>query len=123
MFRSLLLGIVMVLFEVEGLRYCHECKHFDGDICQTGMKSCWKFNVLMYNKSCSTENFYFYDRNTGRYLFRYTVLSCRPCAAGIVQVFHDLLSETFCCTEDNFCNDGSANFDIGSVTLGETETE
>uniref|UniRef100_A0A8C2YSK1 Uncharacterized protein n=1 Tax=Chinchilla lanigera TaxID=34839 RepID=A0A8C2YSK1_CHILA len=118
MFRLLLLGLVTVLFMDEGdglgeqwIRYCHSCKHYDGYKCRGGMNTCWKFNLWLENKSCSTENFYFSDVNTGRYLFRYTVLSCKPCVGGVAQVYHDLMKEVFCCTNDDYCNDGSANLD------------
>ncbi|XP_053451615.1 prostate and testis expressed protein 13-like [Nycticebus coucang] len=131
MFRLLLLGIVMVLFMDEGdrvltqkwVRYCNECKHFDGYKCVGGMKKCWKFDIYRHNRSCSTENFYASDRLTGRYLFRYTKLSCKPCEEGMFQLFHDLLRETFCCTDKNRCNNGYNNLDITRLHGLEHEDE
>uniref|UniRef100_A0A8I3W1E0 Prostate and testis expressed 2 n=1 Tax=Callithrix jacchus TaxID=9483 RepID=A0A8I3W1E0_CALJA len=115
MCRLLLLGMVLVLFMDEGdrvltwrwIRHCNFCKHFDGFICQGGMKSCWKFNVLLTNRSCATDNYYFNDPTSGRYLFRYTTLSCRPCDEGMFQEFHDLLRETTCCINHNRISDTS----------------
>uniref|UniRef100_A0A8I5TTX5 Prostate and testis expressed 2 n=1 Tax=Pongo abelii TaxID=9601 RepID=A0A8I5TTX5_PONAB len=109
MFRLLLLGMFIVLFMDEGdrvltwkwVRFCNFCKHFDGSICRGGMKSCWKFNIYLKNRSCATDHYYFSDLTTGRYLFRYTTLSCRPCDEGMFQVFHDLLRETTCCISQN----------------------
>ncbi|XP_075857459.1 prostate and testis expressed protein 13-like [Microcebus murinus] len=120
MFRLLLLGMFLVLFMDEGervlttkgIRLCNECKHFDGIKCRNGMKHCWKFNIYRQNRSCTTNNYYFSDRLTGRYLFRYTTLTCKPCEEGMFQLFHDLLRETFCCTDKNKCNTGYHNLDI-----------
>uniref|UniRef100_G3U2M4 Prostate and testis expressed 2 n=1 Tax=Loxodonta africana TaxID=9785 RepID=G3U2M4_LOXAF len=119
MFQLLLLGILLVLFMDEGdrvqpskyIRNCNKCEYFDGYKCHGGMKICWKFNVLLTNRSCSTEHFYFNERSTGRYLFRYTKLSCRSCEEGMYQIFHDLLKETYCCSEEDFCNEGKTNID------------
>ncbi|XP_054568511.1 prostate and testis expressed protein 13-like [Eptesicus fuscus] len=87
------------------VRFCHKCDVFDGYNCIGEMKSCWKINAAATNRSCRTDNLYFYDRLTGRYLYRYTTLSCETCEAGMFQVFHDLLRETFCCVHDDRCND------------------
>ncbi|XP_063111722.1 prostate and testis expressed protein 13-like [Cavia porcellus] len=108
----------MRLFSL-GIRRCYSCKHFDGEHCRHPMKNCWKFNWLPDNKSCSTENFYFHDRDSGRYLFRYTILSCKPCVGGVTKLYHDFHRETFCCVNENLCNDGSANLDLGRVSLEE----
>ncbi|KAM9659022.1 prostate and testis expressed protein 13-like [Trichechus inunguis] len=88
MFRLLLLGIFTVLFMDEG--------------------KAWK------GRTCSTEHFYFSDRSTGRYLFRFTRLSCQSCEEGPFQVFHDLLRETYCCSEEDLCNDGRKNIDVST---------
>lgn len=69
------------------------------------MKNCWKFNAMVRNRSCRTDHFYFTDRLTGMYLYRYSRLSCDACEAGMVQMFHDVLRETFCCTQNDRCND------------------
>nr|KAF6465854.1 hypothetical protein HJG63_011239 [Rousettus aegyptiacus] len=87
-----------------GIRFCNRCDNHDGFKCLKPMKSCWKFNVLIKNRSCRTDHFYFSERYSGRYLYRYSKLSCDPCEEGMFQVFHDLLRETFCCTEDDRCN-------------------
>uniref|UniRef100_A0A8C3YC41 Uncharacterized protein n=1 Tax=Catagonus wagneri TaxID=51154 RepID=A0A8C3YC41_9CETA len=116
MFRLLLLGAFMVLFMNEGefsslslvIRFCNSCSNFNGVNCRHSMKRCWKFNVLPTNRSCTADHFYYYHRPTGLHLYRYSKLSCRPCEAGMFQVFHDLLRETFCCTHDNLCNDESS---------------
>ncbi|XP_054097684.1 prostate and testis expressed protein 2 [Callithrix jacchus] len=131
MCRLLLLGMVLVLFMDEGdrvltwrwIRHCNFCKHFDGFICQGGMKSCWKFNVLLTNRSCATDNYYFNDPTSGRYLFRYTTLSCRPCDEGMFQEFHDLLRETTCCINHNRCNTGRDNPDITRILGAEAQNE
>ncbi|XP_069324731.1 prostate and testis expressed protein 2 [Eulemur rufifrons] len=123
MFRLLLLGIFLVLFMDEGdrvltlkwVRFCNECKHFDGYRCHGGMKHCWKFNMYSTNRSCSTNNYYYNDRISGRYLFRYTTLTCEPCEEGMFQVFHDLLRETFCCINKNRCNTGYDNLEITRI--------
>uniref|UniRef100_A0A5F9DGB4 Prostate and testis expressed 2 n=1 Tax=Oryctolagus cuniculus TaxID=9986 RepID=A0A5F9DGB4_RABIT len=111
MFRLFLLGIFIVLFigEKKGcrdgflifsvIRFCNRCDHFDGAICHGGMKSCWKFNVYSENKSCATNHYYYSDRFSGTYLFRYTTLNCKVCEEGMLQLFHDLLRETHCCTD------------------------
>ncbi|XP_073915288.1 prostate and testis expressed protein 13-like [Castor canadensis] len=117
MFQLLLLGIFIVLFTDAGFRFCNECKHYNGSKCLGGMKSCKKFSLFSVNRSCSTDNYYFNDRITGIYLFRYTTLSCRPCEAGMFQVFHDLLRETFCCTENDRCNDGNINLDVSPILV------
>ncbi|XP_070931892.1 prostate and testis expressed protein 13-like isoform X2 [Macaca nemestrina] len=87
--------------KMSGVRFCNSCERFDGSICHGGMKSCWKFNLYSKNRSCATDHYYFSDLTTGRYLFRYTTLSCRPCDEGMFQVFHDLLRETTCCINEN----------------------
>ncbi|KAM6158653.1 prostate and testis expressed protein 13-like [Rhynchocyon petersi] len=115
MFRLLLLGIFMRVFMDEDIRICYNCNHFDGYKCHGGMKTCWKFNVLRTNRTCTTENYYYNDRITGVYLFRYAKLSCQPCEEGMFQVFHDLLRETFCCTDKDHCNDGLNNIDFSVV--------
>lgn len=51
----------------------------------------------------------------GVYLFRYTTLTCKPCEAGMFQVFHDLLRETTCCSRGNRCNDGKDNHDLSKL--------
>ncbi|EPY88802.1 hypothetical protein CB1_000154005 [Camelus ferus] len=106
--RLLLLSIVTVLFMKEDIRFCHKCNNFNGMECRSRMKSCWKFNVMAGNRSCTTDHFYYYDRFLGKYLYRYSVLSCRACEEGMFQVFHDLLRETHCCTHENRCNDGNS---------------
>ncbi|XP_075384112.1 prostate and testis expressed protein 2 [Tenrec ecaudatus] len=113
MYQLILLGIFIVLFMDEDIRNCYDCDYFDGYQCRGIMKACWKFNVLIQNRTCTTDHYYFNDRNTGRYLYRYTKLSCRSCEAGMFQAFHDLLRETFCCTDDDMCNDGRQNEDFG----------
>ncbi|XP_022273821.1 prostate and testis expressed protein 13-like isoform X1 [Canis lupus baileyi] len=119
MFPLLLLCIFTVLLMDEGdrvwtaklIRSCYQCAHFDGYRCRSGLKKCWKFNLMIHNRSCSTEHYYYTDRITGRALYRYTRLSCKVCEEGMVQVFHDLLKETFCCSHDNLCNNGNINLD------------
>uniref|UniRef100_A0A8C9GDC5 Uncharacterized protein n=1 Tax=Piliocolobus tephrosceles TaxID=591936 RepID=A0A8C9GDC5_9PRIM len=123
MFRLLLLGMFVVLFMDEGIQFCNSCEHFDGSICHGGMKSCWKFNLYLKNRSCATDHYYFSDLTTGRYLFRYTTLSCRPCDEGMFQVFHDLLRETTCCTNQNRCNTGRDNLDITRILGAEPQDE
>ncbi|XP_065385279.1 prostate and testis expressed protein 13-like isoform X1 [Macaca fascicularis] len=131
MFRLLLLGMFAVLFMDEGdrvltwkwVRFCNSCERFDGSICHGGMKSCWKFNLYSKNRSCATDHYYFSDLTTGRYLFRYTTLSCRPCDEGMFQVFHDLLRETTCCINENRCNTGRDNLDITRVLGAEPQDE
>uniref|UniRef100_A0A8C9BXF0 Uncharacterized protein n=1 Tax=Phocoena sinus TaxID=42100 RepID=A0A8C9BXF0_PHOSS len=115
MFQLLLLGIFTVLFMNESkfsslslvFRFCNYCKDFNGMQCHTPMKQCWKFNLLLYNRSCTTDHFYFSDRVTGKHLYRYSALSCRPCEEGVFRVLHDLVRETYCCKHDNRCNGGS----------------
>nr|KAF6311889.1 hypothetical protein mPipKuh1_009086 [Pipistrellus kuhlii] len=112
-FQVLLLGVFMVLFMDEGdrvltirlIRYCNQCEFFDGYKCIGGIKSCWKFNIAWYNRSCRTDHMYYYDRPTARYLYRYTKLSCETCEAGMNLEFHDLMRETYCCVHDDRCND------------------
>uniref|UniRef100_H0XKB6 Prostate and testis expressed 2 n=2 Tax=Otolemur garnettii TaxID=30611 RepID=H0XKB6_OTOGA len=131
MFRLLLQGIVMVLFMDEGdrvltskgIRYCNDCKRFDGYKCLGGMKQCWKFDIYRYNRSCATEHFYYSDRSSGRYLFRYSKLSCKICEEGMTQLFHDLLRETVCCTDRNRCNNGFNNLEITRIPGLEHEDE
>lgn len=55
----------------------------------------------------------------GRYLYRHSKLSCEPCEEGMFQVFHDLLRETFCCTDNDRCNDPDQIIDTtkGYVSL------
>uniref|UniRef100_A0A287A856 Prostate and testis expressed 2 n=1 Tax=Sus scrofa TaxID=9823 RepID=A0A287A856_PIG len=91
-----------------GIRFCNACDNFNGMNCRYPMKWCWKFNVLSTNRSCATDHFYYYHRASGTYLYRYSKLSCRPCEAGMFQIFHDLLRETHCCTDQNRCNDGNS---------------
>ncbi|XP_031210727.1 uncharacterized protein LOC116079131 [Mastomys coucha] len=125
MFQKLLLSVSIILLMVVGervltfnlIRHCNLCKHYDGFTCRSGMKSCWKFDLWTQNRTCTTENFYYYDRFSGLYLFRYAKLNCKPCANGMYQVFHDLLRETFCCIDKSFCNDGTANSDISSLLI------
>uniref|UniRef100_A0A8C9P956 Uncharacterized protein n=1 Tax=Spermophilus dauricus TaxID=99837 RepID=A0A8C9P956_SPEDA len=119
MFQLLLLGVFIVLFKDKGsrgeglnlIRSCHFCEHYTVMGCRTGMKSCWKFNYESGNRSCRTTNYYYHDRTSDRYLFNYAKLSCEPCEAGMSQPLHDILAETFCCTDKSRCNDGSANLD------------
>ncbi|MEJ1283656.1 prostate and testis expressed protein 4 isoform X2 [Cricetulus griseus] len=115
MSRILLLGASIVLLMDTVIRYCNLCNHFDGNRCLGGMRRCWKFNLLLTNRSCTTENFYFNDRITGLYLFRYSRLSCKRCGQGMFQEFHDLLRETFCCIERNYCNDGLTTLETSSL--------
>uniref|UniRef100_G1QFA5 Prostate and testis expressed 2 n=1 Tax=Myotis lucifugus TaxID=59463 RepID=G1QFA5_MYOLU len=120
-FQVLLLGVFIVLFMDEGdrvlttkwVRFCNDCEIFDGQNCNREMKNCWKIHTPFQNRSCRTDHFYFYDRLTGRYLYRYTTLSCETCEEGMFQVFHDLLRETYCCTDDDRCNDPN---DIPDIT-------
>ncbi|XP_045339330.1 prostate and testis expressed protein 13-like isoform X1 [Leopardus geoffroyi] len=111
----LLLGTFTVVFmdeDIHGpkskwLRFCHDCDFYDGFKCRGPKKRCWKFNLsLKSNKSCTTDHYYYNDPITGRYLYRYTKLSCNPCEEGMFQVYHDLLRETFCCTDKHMCNTG-----------------
>uniref|UniRef100_A0A8C0SYI1 Prostate and testis expressed 2 n=2 Tax=Canis lupus TaxID=9612 RepID=A0A8C0SYI1_CANLF len=105
--QLLLLGILTLVFMKEGIRFCHECNSFDGFQCRVPMKHCWKFNIFSKNnRSCTTEHYYYYHRVTGRYFYHYTRLSCKVCEEGMVQVFHDLLKETHCCTDKPLCNTG-----------------
>ncbi|XP_062053636.1 prostate and testis expressed protein 13-like [Lepus europaeus] len=117
MFRLFLLGIFIVLFIV--IRFCNRCDHFDGAICHGGMKSCWKFNVYSTNKSCATNHYYYSDRFSGLYLFRYTTLNCKVCEEGMFQLLHDVLRETHCCTERDRCNDGRNNEEISRLVREE----
>ncbi|XP_060035615.1 prostate and testis expressed protein 4 [Erinaceus europaeus] len=121
MYRLLLLGIFTVLFMDEVIRYCNLCDYFDGFKCISGKKTCWKFNVLTYNRSCRTDHFYFGDRTTSKYLYRYSRASCKPCEEGMTQVFHDLIRETYCCNGDDFCNKPGEVPDI--TTLSEQDKE
>nr|XP_055161280.1 prostate and testis expressed protein 13-like [Nyctereutes procyonoides] len=105
--QLLLLGILTLVFTKEGIRFCYECNSFDGFQCRVPMKHCWKFNIFSKNnRSCTTEHYYYYHRVTGRYFYHYTRLSCKVCEEGMVQVFHDLLKETHCCTDKPLCNTG-----------------
>uniref|UniRef100_A0A8D0NRS1 Uncharacterized protein n=1 Tax=Sus scrofa TaxID=9823 RepID=A0A8D0NRS1_PIG len=118
MFRLFLLGVFTVLFMNEGdrvltwkwFRFCNACDFYDGFTCLKPQKSCSKFN-LFFPTACTTDHFYFYHRRTGRYFYRYSKLSCRPCEAGMSQLFHDLLRETHCCLKDK-CNDVEKTLDI-----------
>ncbi|XP_025320792.1 prostate and testis expressed protein 13-like isoform X2 [Canis lupus baileyi] len=73
MFPLLLLCIFTVLLMDEGdrvwtaklIRSCYQCAHFDGYRCRSGLKKCWKFNLMIHNRSCSTEHYYYTDRITG----------------------------------------------------------
>ncbi|XP_070129037.1 prostate and testis expressed protein 13-like isoform X1 [Equus caballus] len=120
MFRLLLLGIFTALFMDEGnrvltskwIRYCHKCDLYDGYKCLSSMGRCWKFNVLNYERVCTTDHFYFNDRLTGRYFYRYSTLSCRACEEGMVRLFHDLVRETYCCNSGDRCNDGDSSMDL-----------
>ncbi|XP_060239481.1 prostate and testis expressed protein 13-like [Meriones unguiculatus] len=130
MFRMFLLSVSIIFLMDTGervvtgrlIKYCNLCSHHDGFKCRSGMQKCWKFELFSKNRTCATENFYFYNRITGMYLYRYSKLSCKPCATGMYQIFHDLLRETFCCTDKSFCNDGTANLDISTLLL-ETQKE
>uniref|UniRef100_A0A8D1ILR6 Prostate and testis expressed 2 n=1 Tax=Sus scrofa TaxID=9823 RepID=A0A8D1ILR6_PIG len=93
-----------------GFRFCNACDFYDGFTCLKPQKSCSKFN-LFFPTACTTDHFYFYHRRTGTYLYRYSKLSCRPCEAGMSQLFHDLLRETHCCLKDK-CNDVEKTLDI-----------
>ncbi|XP_029771151.1 prostate and testis expressed protein 2 isoform X5 [Suricata suricatta] len=95
----------------EGIRVCYHCDHFDGYKCLTHLKRCWKFNLMAYNRTCTTDHYYYSDRITGRHLYRYSKLSCSPCEEGMVQEFHDLVRETFCCNHADLCNNGNINMD------------
>ncbi|XP_052043650.1 prostate and testis expressed protein 13-like isoform X2 [Apodemus sylvaticus] len=117
MFQKILLSISITLLMDVVIRHCNLCQHHDGIDCRSGMKSCWKFNVWTQNRTCTTENYYYYDRYTGLYLFRYAKLNCKPCAPGMYQVFHDLLRETSCCINKDFCNDGAIISDTSSIVL------
>uniref|UniRef100_A0A8C7BLB2 Uncharacterized protein n=1 Tax=Neovison vison TaxID=452646 RepID=A0A8C7BLB2_NEOVI len=117
----LLLGTFTVVFmdNDEGIRFCHECDFFDGFKCRSKMKRCWKFNLFLpYNRSCTTEHYYYSNRVTGRYLFHLTKLSCKICQEGVTQVYHDLLKETHCCNDRSMCNTGKDNLER-SVLYGE----
>ncbi|KAF6081856.1 hypothetical protein HJG60_008862 [Phyllostomus discolor] len=76
------------------------------------MKNCWKFNAMAGNRSSHTDHFYFTDRLTGMYLYRHSTLSGEPCEQGMVQVIHDVLRETFCCTHNDRCNNPDKTMDI-----------
>ncbi|KAL6030290.1 hypothetical protein STEG23_036188 [Scotinomys teguina] len=123
MSQMLLLAMSIILLTDTGervltfplIKFCNLCSHFDGYKCLGGMKRCWKFDMLWYNRTCTTENFYFYDILTGASIFQYSKLSCKPCALGMYQVYHDLLRETFCCTDRSYCNDGTNSLDISSL--------
>ncbi|XP_042760324.1 prostate and testis expressed protein 13-like [Panthera leo] len=95
----------------KGIRFCYHCDFFDGFKCLTHLKKCWKFNLMIYNRSCTINHYYYNDKITGRYLYRYTKLSCNPCEEGMFQVYHDLLRETFCCNHADLCNNGNINMD------------
>ncbi|XP_042138033.1 prostate and testis expressed protein 13-like [Peromyscus maniculatus bairdii] len=123
MFRMLFLALSIILLTDTGeraltiplIRMCNLCSNFDGNKCLDGMKKCWKFNMLWFNRTCTTENFYFYDILTGAHIFRYSKLSCKPCASGMFQVYHDLMRETFCCTDRSYCNDGINRLEMSSL--------
>uniref|UniRef100_A0A8C6GS55 Uncharacterized protein n=1 Tax=Mus spicilegus TaxID=10103 RepID=A0A8C6GS55_MUSSI len=118
MFQKLLLSVFIILLMDVVLKHCNLCSHHDGLKCHTAMKSCWKFDLWTQNRTCTTENYYYYDCFTGKlYLFRYAKLNCKPCAPGMYQMFHDLLRETFCCIDRNYCNDGTGNLDISSILI------
>lgn len=51
----------------------------------------------------------------GAHIFRYSKLSCKPCASGMFQVYHDLMRETFCCTDRSYCNDGINRLEMSSL--------
>ncbi|XP_032724745.1 prostate and testis expressed protein 2-like isoform X1 [Lontra canadensis] len=123
MFQLLLLGTFTVLFMDEGnrvltsrlVRFCYQCARFDGYKCLTGLKKCWKVNLTFYKRSCTIDHYYYVDRITGRALYRYSELSCKPCEEGMVQVYHDLLKETICCNHKDMCNNGNINLDTTVV--------
>ncbi|XP_029771148.1 prostate and testis expressed protein 2 isoform X2 [Suricata suricatta] len=97
-------------------RFCHDCNFYDGFKCRGPKKRCWKFNLfLSYNRSCTTDHYYYNDLVTGRYLYYYTKLSCNPCEEGMFQVFHDLLRETHCCTNEHMCNTGNDNLEKSAL--------
>ncbi|MBZ3883276.1 putative prostate and testis expressed protein 2 isoform X2, partial [Sciurus carolinensis] len=93
-------------------RFCNYCDYYDGYRCKGGMGTCWKLNFGEQNKSCLTSNHYLYDRLLGIYLYHYARLSCEPCEAGMLQIFQDVMRETFCCMDKNRCNNGKANLDM-----------
>ncbi|XP_036031645.1 prostate and testis expressed protein 4-like isoform X2 [Onychomys torridus] len=116
MFRMLFLAMSIILLMDTVIRVCNLCSHFDGNKCLGGMKKCWKFNMLWkLNRTCATEHFYFFDILTGAHIFRYSKLSCKPCASGMYQVYHDLMRETFCCSDRSYCNDGTIHLDMSSL--------
>ncbi|XP_029771150.1 prostate and testis expressed protein 2 isoform X4 [Suricata suricatta] len=47
------------------IRVCYHCDHFDGYKCLTHLKRCWKFNLMAYNRTCTTDHYYYSDRITG----------------------------------------------------------
>lgn len=40
------------------------------------MKSCWKFDLWTQNRTCTTENYYYYDRFTGKQAFEKHMQKC-----------------------------------------------
>ncbi|KAF6081857.1 hypothetical protein HJG60_008862 [Phyllostomus discolor] len=118
--QGLLLAIFVVVFMDEGdrvlpttwVRFCNKCSYFNGSHCTNHMKNCWKFNAMAGNRSSHTDHFYFTDRLTGMYLYRHSTLSGEPCEQGMVQVIHDVLRETFCCTHNDRCNNPDKTMDI-----------
>ncbi|OBS77683.1 hypothetical protein A6R68_19928, partial [Neotoma lepida] len=123
MLRMLLLATAIILIMDTVIKYCNLCSHFDGYSCLGGMKTCWKLDMLRHKKTCTTEHFYFYDILTGAHIFRYSKLSCKPCALGLFQVYHDLLRETYCCTDKSYCNDGTNRLDMSSIYFQDRKEE
>ena len=56
-------------------------------------------------ESDRTEGLTFFLFSLGRQLYHYSVLSCKD-GEGVQLLHHDLLRETYCCINDDRCNDG-----------------
>ncbi|KAI4561676.1 hypothetical protein MJG53_016730 [Ovis ammon polii x Ovis aries] len=66
MFQLLLMSVFTVLFMNERFQLCHSCDYFNGLQCLKPKKYCWKLNILITNRSCATEHFYFYNCATAQ---------------------------------------------------------
>lgn len=96
-------GLFLVLSRETSMR----CRHCFGNHSHP-----WKTNELLERCHCWEDSVIKQRDHTcfflslGRALYRYTRLSCKVCEEGMVQVFHDLLKETHCCTDKPLCNTG-----------------
>lgn len=68
-----------------GIRFCNRCDNHDGFKCLKPMKSCWKFNVMIKNRSCRTDHFYFSERYSGKWAIRerQEILLIEPTVPGV----------------------------------------